>query len=163
MTLSLPNTGEAVVIDLGEARDIHYRNKQTTVARLLRHALANDYGYKIATSSPRYKSMEVKGNEITLTFDDVTTHLYAYDVPEVKGFAIAGADKKFVWAEAKIVSRNKIKVWSDKIADPKSVRYGWADNPVLNVYDRVGLPLTPFRTDNWQIGTMGRKTVWRGQ
>ncbi len=163
MTLSLPNTGEAVVIDLGEARDIHYRNKQTVAARLLRHALANDYGYKIATSSPRYKSMEVNGNEVTLSFDDVATNLYAFDVPEVKGFSIAGADKKFVWAEAKIVGKNKIKVWSDKIADPKSVRYGWADNPVLNVYDRLGLPLTPFRTDDWPIGTMGKKTVYRGR
>ncbi|MDP4693889.1 MAG: sialate O-acetylesterase [Opitutales bacterium] len=161
MALSLPNTGEAVVIDIGEARDIHYRNKQEAASRLVRHALANEYGYKIATSSPRYQSMEVDGNTITLTFDHVATHLYAFDVPEVKGFAIAGADKKFVWAQAEIIGKNKVKVWSDQIADPAAVRYGWADNPVVNRYDRNSLPVTPFRTDDWPIGTMGNKTMYR--
>lgn len=161
MTRSLPHTGEAVVIDLGEARDIHYRDKQTTASRLARHALANEYGYKIAKDSPRYQSMDVQGKEITLSFDHVSTTLYAFDVPEVKGFAIAGADKKFVWAHAEIIGKNKVKVWSDQVADPVAVRYGWADNPVLNLYDRLGLPVTPFRTDDWPIGTMGKKTLYR--
>lgn len=161
MTLSLPNTGEAVVIDLGEARDIHYRNKQTTAARLVRHALAKDYGFKIATESPRYKSMTIEGNTVTLTFDPVATHLYAFDVSEVKGFAIAGKDKQFVWAEAKIVGKNKVEVWSDQVAGPVAVRYGWGNNPVVNLYDRNGLPVTPFRTDDWPVGSMGRKTLYR--
>ncbi len=163
MTLSLPNTGEAVVIDLGEARDIHYRNKQAAASRLARHALAKEYGFQIATESPRYQSMSVDGNTVTLTFDHVATHLYAFDVPEVKGFAIAGADKKFVWAKAEIVGKDKVKVWSDEIREPVAVRYGWADNPVVNLYDRNSLPVTPFRTDDWPVGTMGKKTVYRGR
>lgn len=161
MTLALPNTGEAVVIDLGEARDIHYRNKQVTAARLVRHALANDYGYKIATSSPRFESLEIKGSTAVLKFDHVATHLYAFDVPEVKGFAIAGADKQFYWADAKIVGKNKVEVSSPHVPNPVSVRYGWADNPVVNLYDRNSLPVTPFRTDDWPVGTMGKKTLYR--
>ncbi|VGO11899.1 hypothetical protein PDESU_00447 [Pontiella desulfatans] len=161
MALQLPNTGEAVVIDLGEARDIHYRNKQTTAARLVRHALAKDYGYKIATESPRFQSMEIEGSKAVLTFDHVATHLYAFDVPEVKGFAIAGADKTFVWAEARMVGKNTVEVWSEKVPEPVAVRYGWADNPVVNLYDRNSLPVTPFRTDDWPVGTMGKKTLYR--
>ena len=163
MALALPHTGEAVVIDLGEARDIHYRNKQPAAARLLRIALANDYGYDIATGSPRFESMTVENGKAILTFNHVATQLYAFDVPEIKGFAIAGKDKKFYWAEAKIVGRNKVEVWSDAVPDPASVRYGWADNPVVNLYDRLGLPVTPFRTDDWPTGTMGKKTVNRGR
>ncbi|VGO22455.1 sialate O-acetylesterase [Pontiella sulfatireligans] len=161
MTLSLPNTGEAVVIDLGEARDIHYRNKQTTAARLARHALAKDYGFKIATESPRFQSLEIEGNKAVLKFDHVATHLYAFDVPEVKGFAIAGADKKFYWADAKIVGKNKVEASSENVPTPVAVRYGWANNPVVNLYDRNSLPVTPFRTDDWPVGSMGRKTLYR--
>ena len=67
----------------------------------------------------------------------------------MKGFAIAGADKKFVWAQAKIVGPDKIEVWADGVSEPAAARYGWADNPVINVYSKDGLPLTPFRTDDW--------------
>ncbi|MDF7824594.1 sialate O-acetylesterase [Pontiellaceae bacterium B12227] len=161
MALKLSNTGEAVVIDIGEDRDIHYRNKQVAAARLARHALANDYGFKIATDSPRFQSLEIIGNKAVVKFDHVATYLYAFDVPEVKGFAIAGADKKFVWAEAKILGKNRVEVWSDQIKKPVAVRYGWADNPVLNLYDRNSLPVTPFRTDDWPVGTMGKKTLYR--
>ncbi|MEM6884581.1 MAG: sialate O-acetylesterase [Verrucomicrobiota bacterium] len=147
MTLSLPNTGEAIVIDIGEARDIHPRDKQTAAMRLVRHALAKDYGINMATESPRFQSMEIVGNKALLTFEQVQHGLYAFDVEQVKGFAIAGDDQKFVWAKAKIIDNKRVEVWSDQLVAPVAVRYAWADNPVANLYDRNGLPVTPFRTD----------------
>ncbi len=150
MTLALPNTGQAVIVDLGEGRDIHPRNKQDVARRLARWALANDYGIDIPYRSPEYKSMEKKGSRIVLTFDHVgDPGLYTFDVNRPVGFAIAGEDKKFVPAEARIVAPDKIEVWSDEVADPVAVRYAWADNPICNVQTRNGLPLTPFRTDDW--------------
>jgi sialate O-acetylesterase len=146
----LPNTGEAVIIDLGEGRDIHPRNKQDVAKRLVRWALAKDYGMSnLAHQSPTYKSMEKQGNKVVLSFDHVGPGLYTFDVNEPIGFAIAGSNQEFVWAEAKLVGADKIEVWSDKVSDPAAVRYAWADNPVCNVYSRNGLPLTPFRTDDW--------------
>ena len=148
-TLSLPNTGQAVIIDLGEQRDIHPREKNTAASRLTRHALANAYGFELQAKSPQYVSMKKEGNAIILTFDNIDKGLYAFDVEEVKGFAIAGADKKYYWAEAKIIGKNQIEVMADKVKDPVAVRYGWADNPIVNLYDENGLPVTPFRTDDW--------------
>jgi sialate O-acetylesterase len=145
----LPNTGEAVIIDLGEAQDIHPRNKQDVAHRLARWALARDYGVDVPYQSPTYKAMEKKGSTIVLTFDHVGTGLKPFDVAEPRGFTIAGNDRKFSKAEAKVVGNNKVEVWSDQVADPVSVRYAWADNPVCNVYSKEGLPMTPFRTDDW--------------
>jgi len=93
--------------------------------------------------------MEKQGNKIILTFEHVDGGWRPFDVNEPRGFAIAGEDKKFVWATAKILPDGKIEVSSDKVEDPASVRYGWADNPVVNLYDQAGLPLHPFRTDDW--------------
>lgn len=150
MTMSkLPNTGQAVIIDLGEAIDIHPKNKLDVGKRLARWALAKDYGVKVVHRSPQYKSMEVKGNKAILTFDHVGGGLDLFDVNTPIGFTIAGADKKFVTASAKIIGKDKIEVWSDAVAKPASVRYGWADNPILNVQNKEGLPMTPFRTDDW--------------
>ncbi len=164
MTMSrLPNTGEAVIIDIGEGKDIHPMNKVDVGRRLARWALAKDYGVPIPFHSPQYKSMERQGNKIILTFDHVitgnpsTTGWRPFDVPEPRGFAVAGEDKKFVWATAKILPDNRIEVSSDKVADPASVRYGWANNPVVNMYAKTGLPLTPFRTDDWPGVTINNK------
>ena len=149
-TLSLPNTGQAVIIDAGEGRDIHPRDKRVVGDRLARHALAKTYGVKIASESPRFASMEIKDGAARLAFDHVSNGgLYAFDVAELKGFAVAGADRQFKWAEAKIQGRDKVVVSHPEIPEPVAVRYGWADNPVLNLYDRNGLPVTPFRTDSW--------------
>lgn len=157
MTMSkLPNTGEAVIIDLGEAVDIHPKNKLDVGKRLARWALAKDYGVKIVYQSPQYKSMETEGNKAILTFDHVGGGLDLFDINTPVGFTIAGADKKFVNANAKIIGKNKIEVWSDAVAKPASVRYGWADNPILNVQNKEGLPLTPFRTDDWTGITVGK-------
>ena len=150
MTMSkLPNTGEAVIIDIGEGKDIHPKNKQDVGKRLARWALARDYGVDVPYHSPQYKSMEVQDGKIVITLDHAAGGLRTFDVTEPRGFAIAGADKKFVWALAKIVGQNQIEVWSDQVKQPVAVRYAWADNPICNVFGADGLPLTPFRTDDW--------------
>ena len=151
----LANVGEAVIIDVGEGRDIHPRNKQTVANRLVRWALARDYDMDIQYRGPAYQSMKVEGNKIVLTFNHVGQGLYSFDTREPQGFAIAGEDQKFVWAQAKIISSNQMEVWSDEISDPVAVRYAWANNPVCNMYSRDGLPMTPFRTDDWPGITVG--------
>jgi sialate O-acetylesterase len=152
MTMSrLPNTGEAVIIDIGEGKDIHPKNKVDVGRRLARWALAKDYGISIPYHSPQFKSIEIKGNKAILTFDYVDGGWRPFDVNEPRGFAIApeGANgSNFVWATAKILPDNTIEVSNDTVAAPVAVRYGWAENPIVNMFNGVGLPLTPFRTDN---------------
>jgi sialate O-acetylesterase len=146
---AIENVGQAVIIDVGEGRDIHPRDKHTVANRLARWALAKDYGVNIVHQSPAYKRMKVKGSKITLTFDHTGQGLYAFDTREPVGFSIAGKDQSFVWAQARIVDKNTIEVWSDAIDKPAAVRYAWADNPDCNIFSRDGLPATPFRTDDW--------------
>lgn len=158
MTMSkLKNVGEAVIIDIGEGKDIHPKNKQDVGKRLARWALAKDYGVAVPHRSPTYKSLEKQGQKIVLTFDYVDGGFRPFDVAEPRGFAIAGEDKKFVWAQAKITGPNTVEVWSDAVANPVAVRYAWADNPVCNMFSGVGLPLTPFRTDDWPGVTINAK------
>ncbi len=145
----LPNTGEAVIIDLGEAADIHPRNKQEVGRRLARWALAHDYQVDIVHQSPRYESMEQQEGKIILTFKEVGGRLRTIDAKEVQGFALAGEDKQWVWAQAKIIADNRVEVSSDAVPTPVAVRYGWASNPVCNLFNDHGLPVTPFRTDQW--------------
>lgn len=156
MTLKLPNTGQAVIIDIGEAQDIHPKNKQDVGKRLALWALAKTYGKDVVYSGPTYKSMEKKGDRIVLRFDDVDGGLEAKDGEALKGFAIAGEDKKFVWADAKIVG-DTVVVASPKVKAPAAVRYAWADNPVCNLYNKAGLPACPFRTDDWKGITAGNQ------
>lgn len=149
-TLALPNTGQAVIYDLGEGRDIHPRDKQNVGKRLARIALARDYGKSIEFESPVYKSMEVKDGKAILTFDKVgATGLYAFDNQEVVGFAVAGEDKVWHRATGKITGANTVEVSSPEVAAPVAVRYAWADNPVANLRNKLGLPVVPFRTDDW--------------
>lgn len=154
----LPNVGEAVIIDVGEGRDIHPRNKQTVADRLARWALARDYKKDIQFRGPAYQSMKVEGNKIILTFNHVGQGLYAFDTQEPQGFSVAGADRKFVWAQARIISANQMEIWSENIQNPVAVRYAWANNPVCNMYSRDGLPMTPFRTDDWPGMTFGKNS-----
>ena len=150
MTLSLPNTGQAVIIDAGEGRDIHPRDKTTVANRLVRLALANDYGYQIDAQSPRYASMQISDSAIALTFDHLSSQgLRTFDVKHPFGFTIAGEDQVFVKADAKIIGKNKVLVSSAGVLNPVAVRYAWANNPVANLQDHNGLPVTPFRTDDW--------------
>lgn len=146
----LPSADEAVIVNLGEAADIHPRNKLEVGRRLARLALARDYGQKFDSQSPRYESMEKQGDKIVLKFKEVGSGLRTVDAAAVQGFAIAGADKKWHWAEAKIQKPNHIEVSCKDVKEPVAVRYAWADNPVCNVYSEGLLPLTPFRTDDWE-------------
>jgi len=156
MTLSLPNTGMAVIIDIGEANNIHPKNKQDVGKRLALWALAGSYGKKLVYCGPIYKSMRVEGNKIILHFNHVGGGLFADGGGPLKGFAIAGADRKFVWADAKI-DGDTVVVSSGKVSEPVAVRYAWANNPVCNFYNKEGLPASPFRTDDWPGITVGKK------
>ena len=156
MTLALPNTGMAVIIDIGQAKDIHPKNKQDVGRRLALWPLAKTYAKQLVYSGPLYKSMNVEGNKVVLHFDDVGGGLIARGGGPFKGFAIAGADRKFVWADAKI-DGNTVVVSSDGVAEPVAVRYAWADNPVCNLYNKEGLPASPFRTDDWPGVTVDKK------
>ena len=146
-TLAVPNTGMAVTIDLGEWNDIHPLNKEDVGKRLALAAQKVAYGDpNVVYSGPIYQSMKIEGNKIVLTFTNTGGGLTAKGNEELKYFAIAGADKKFVWAQAKIED-NKIVVWNDQLANPVAVRYAWADNPEgANLYNKEGLPASPFGT-----------------
>jgi sialate O-acetylesterase len=148
MALTVPKTGQAVIIDIGEARDIHPKNKQDVGKRLALNALAKDYGKSIVYSGPMFKSVDFSENHATIEFDHAGG-LNSKNEP-LKQFQIAGADKKFVWANAKIDGTNVI-VSSPSIKQPVAVRYAWADNPEgCNLYNAAGLPACPFRTDSWK-------------
>ena len=148
MTLSLPNTGMAVAIDIGEANDIHPRNKQDVGLRLSLNALKIAYGKDIVHSGPVFKSVEIKDNKAVVTFDHVGSGLMVKDrYGYVKGFTLAGTDGKHHWAKAQIISNNQIEIWADAVLNPVAIRYGWADNPDdVNLYNKEGLPAIPFRS-----------------
>ena len=174
-TLRLPATGQAVIIDIGESRDIHPKNKQDVGRRLALLALALTYGQQdLVYSGPLYDSMAVEGNKVRIKFKHVGGGLAAkeftdpvtpdgpsleqrfgkgVEVPKlaegrVAGFAIAGEDKKFVWADAQIDGETVV-VSSAQVDKPVAVRYAWADTPICNLYNKAGLPACPFRTDDW--------------
>jgi sialate O-acetylesterase len=158
MTLSLPRTGQAVIIDIGEAGDIHPLNKEEVGLRLALQALHKNYNQDIVYEGPRYRSINIEGNKAIISFDHTGSGLEAlrdkYGYP--KGFAIAGADRKFHWAQARIVG-NTVEVYSPQVPRPVAVRYAWANNPDdANLYNREGLPTAPFRTDDWDGITKGK-------
>ena len=183
MTLALPKTGEAVIIDVGAFNDIHPRNKQTVGLRLALNALAKDYGQKIVCSGPRYDSMKVEGSKVRISLKHVGGGLVApaftdpvtpcgpalqkrfgVDDPaaqrpkaQVLGFAVAGEDKVFVWADEAVIEGGCVVVSSSKVAKPVAVRYGWSNNPICNLYNTAGLPACPFRTDDWPCVTADNK------
>jgi sialate O-acetylesterase len=147
-TLAVPNTGMVVTIDLGEWNDIHPLNKEDVGKRLALAAQKVAYGdEKAVYSGPIYQSKKIEGNKVILTFTNTGSGLTVKGDGELKYFAIAGADKKFVWAKAKIEGNNVI-VWNDQVANPVAVRYAWADNPEgANLYNKEGLPASPFGAD----------------
>ncbi len=147
-TLALLNTGMAVTIDIGEWNDIHPLNKKDVGKRLALAAEKIAYNEKnIVYSGPTYKSMQVEGNKIILTFDNTGSGLMIKGDKKLKQFAISGADKQFVWADA-VIENNKVIVWNNQVSNPVAVRYAWADNPEgANLYNKEGLPAAPFRTN----------------
>ena len=145
-SLTLPHTGMAVTIDIGEEKDVHPRNKQDVGARLARLALAGTYGKKIEPCGPVFKMAEIEDGHVRLHFDHIAGGLVAKD-GALKHFAISGDDRKFTWASAEIDGETVI-VSSPAVPRPAYVRYAWADNPAdANLFNSEGLPAAPFRTD----------------
>jgi sialate O-acetylesterase len=153
--LALPATAQVVLIDVGDADDVHPRNKQAVGERLALAARKVAYGEDVVFSGPVYRGHELRGGRVLLDFDHAAGGLVARDAPRggLSGFAVAGADRKFVWAEATIED-GRVAVWSALVPAPVAVRYGWADNPAgANLYNREGLPASPFRTDDWPVAS----------
>ncbi len=150
-TRTLPNVGMVVITDVGDKDDIHPAKKAPVGARLALAARKIAYREKLVHSGPLYKSHKIDGSEIKLRFDHVGSGLEARG-GALSGFSIAGPDEKFYWAEARI-EVNQIVVSSPKVPKPVAVRFGWADYPVVNLFNREGLPASPFRTDNFRMVT----------
>lgn len=148
-TLSLPNTGMAVAIDIGDAKDIHPKNKQEVGRRLALIALAKDYQKKISYSGPLMQSFKIEGDKIRISFKHTDAGLKIQDGKILKGFVIAGADQKFYRAQA-VIEGNTVLVSSNQVKQPIAVRYAWENNPDCNLYNGAGLPASPFRTDTWK-------------
>lgn len=175
MALASPKTGQAVLIDVGEAYDIHPRNKKDPGERLARIALAQTYGRNIPFSGPVYRAMKLEGSRIRIDFNHVDGGLVASTLPtdykprsihpevvklllprpasQLQGFAICGRDRKWVWADAKIDGES-IVAWSDQVPEPIAIRYAWSDNPTCNLSNLAGLPAAPFRTDDFPLITI---------
>ncbi len=167
---TVPHTGMAVLIDIGQERDIHPTDKEDVGVRLARWALADTYGRKIEDSGPLYKSMEIQGRTVRLSFSHLGGGLVAHPLPDtyqpvsykpdtaplmkpvagsqLQGFEVAGADGKFVWAHA-VIDGDTVVVSAPSISRPAAVRYAWADNPTCNLYNAANIPASPFRTDDW--------------
>lgn len=147
---NVKNSGMAVITDVGDEKDIHPKNKQPVGERLAYIALNRTYGKKsVSWSGPEYKGLSIKGNQIVLKFNHTDGGLVSKD-GELKGFTIAGMDKKFYWADATIVG-NTVVVSSPNVSAPLAVRYGWRYFPIVNLYNGKELPASPFRTDDWKL------------
>jgi sialate O-acetylesterase len=152
---TVPNVGMVVITDLADDRDLHPRHKREVGERLALAAKAIAYSQNVAWSGPMYEKQTVSGDKIILTFKHVGSGLVAAD-GELRGFAIAGQDKKFVNASAKI-DGDTVVVSSDQVPHPVAVRYGWADCPLVNLWNKDGLPACPFRTDDFPAITIDKK------
>ena len=154
-TKTLPNVGMAVITDVGDKDDIHPTKKEPVGARLALAARGIAYAEKTDYSGPIYKKMQVKGAQSLLSFEHTDGGLETRG-GELTGFAICGPDKKFVWANAEIHG-DKVAVSSPQVSQPVAVRYGWSDFPVVNLWNKAGLPATPFRTDDFPMVTATKK------
>ncbi|MBN1669862.1 MAG: sialate O-acetylesterase [Kiritimatiellae bacterium] len=158
--LSLPNTGMAITIDIGEANNIHPKNKRDVGERLARVARQMVYGEPITGSGPVYESIQREGNRMRIRFSQMGKGLVTAGGKPLTHFAIAGEDRTFVWAKAEI-DGDTVVVSSDKVDNPVAVRYAWADDPEgCNLFNSDGLPASPFRTDDWPVGP-GAKPAMR--
>jgi sialate O-acetylesterase len=151
MTLRVPNTGMAVTIDIGEANNVHPKNKKDVGYRLALNALKIAYGKDVVCSGPMFSHMEITGNYADISFISAGSSLMVKDrYGYIRGFAIAGSDKKFHWAKAELINDHTVRVYSHEVEHPLAVRYAWADHPgEVNLYNSEGLPANPFRTDSW--------------
>ena len=144
-TKTLPNVGIALAIDIGEAGDIHPTNKQEVARRLAFDALATTYSKNVEFSGPTFRALEIRGDRARIAFDHVGKGL-VINGGKLDGFAVAGPDGKFHWANAAIDGDAVIVACPD-VETPVKVRYAWADNPAANLYNQAGLPAVPFRSD----------------
>ncbi len=155
---SLPRTGLIVTIDIGEARDIHPKNKLDVGRRMARWALVDVYKHKELKSGPAFQKAEIDDSKIVVTFSEAGGGLKLRSGNRPEEFAIAGADRKWYWAEAKVVGRNRVEVWSPQVSQPVAVRYAFNNNPKNpNLTNDTGIPAGPFRTDNWPGPTDGKR------
>ncbi len=150
-TENLKKVGMAVITDVGDKDDIHPTKKEPVGARLALLARKISYGEKIVADGPEFDGAKFKDGKAILSFDSVGGGLEARG-GKLTGFAIAGEDKKFDWADA-VIEGNKVVVSSASVAKPAAVRYGWSDFPVVNLFNKEGIPASPFRTDDWPITT----------
>jgi len=155
MALRVPNTGLAVTIDLGEANNLHPHRKAGVGQRLALWALGTTYHEDLIYSGPLYESMQIEGGRIKIRFTHIGLGLEAHGAT-VRGFAIAGTDRVFHWADASIEDGTVV-VSSPEVPSPVAVRYAWAGNPDCNLYNQAGLPASPFRTDNWPESTQNAR------
>jgi len=176
--LTLPDTGQAITFDIGEENDVHPRDKKSVGHRLALIALSREYGKNVIFSGPVYQSIERDGAAMRIHFTSIGEGLKAAPVPssyelnsaqkvvvplvrnspnsQLEGFQICGSDHRWVWADAKI-DRDTVLVSSSQVTEPVAVRYGWAENPTVNLYNSAGLPAGPFRTDDFPLSTRNAK------
>jgi len=147
----LPNVHTVNIIDLGDPKDVHPRNKKDVGYRMSLVARKTVYGENLIHTGPTIKSVKFKDNKATLIFENVGKGLMSIDGEPLRGFALAGTDRIFYWAKAKTIGKNKIELTTDKVSEIKSVRCAWQNNPKVNLYNSEGLPVAPFRTDNWEL------------
>ncbi len=152
----IPNSGMATIIDVGEPADIHPKDKKTVGNRLALIALKQVYGKNVQCYSPMFRSAERRGGRMIVRFENAYSGLKSPDA-KLEGFALAGEDRKWAWADARIVSGDKVEVSSKAVAKPVAIRYGWADAPKLNLFNSAGIPATPFRSDNWPLLTQPKQ------
>lgn len=145
---TVPHSGLAVCIDLGEAKNIHPTDKQDVGHRLALLAEARTYGQNVVDQGPVYQGTKVEGDKIRVSFQPSTSALVSHTGAKLAGFAVAGEDRRFAWADATI-DGGEVVVHCDRIAAPVAVRYAWADNPEVSLYNEAGLPAAPFRSDDW--------------
>lgn len=156
--MTVPRTGLIVTIDIGEAKDIHPKNKLDVGKRMARWAIVDVYKRNLVKSGPVFQKAQVKGSMIVVTFAEVGSGLKLRNGTKPEEFVIAGADGKWRWAEAKIIGRDRVEVWSNEVAQPVAVRYAFNNNPKNpNLTNDTGIPAGPFRTDNWPGPTDGKR------
>jgi sialate O-acetylesterase len=158
MTLSLPNTGMAVTTDIGDPADIHPRNKQDVGLRVALLALNKTYDKAVVSSGPKFESMKAEGNRMVISFTETGSGLMTNDkYGYIRGFEIAGADRKYVYAKA-FIKGNQVVVYADDVPNPVAVRFGWYDDiSENNLFNKEGLPAIPFATDTWERVTTNTK------
>jgi len=156
--VSTKNAGLIVTIDIGEAHDIHPKNKSDVGKRMARWAFADVYRQKIVRGGPMFSGARPSGSKIVITFRDTGKGLRLRDGDKLDEFAVAGADRQWHWANAKIAGKDRVEVWTDGVAQPVAVRYAFNNNPRHpNLTNDTGVPASPFRSDNWPGPTDGKR------